>query len=247
MLTLLLLAAAQPPADRPAELPPDRIARWEKEVAAVEARLAKDKPAAGGVVFAGSSSVRLWKLDESFPGKGYVNVGFGGSEVRDTTHFAPRLLLPLRPRAVVLYAGDNDLANGRTPQQVAADFTAFTRAVPDVRILFVAIKPSPKRWALFAQQQEANRRVKEVCGSDSRLTFVDVVPAMLGPDGKPKPELFAKDELHLSAEGYRVWAMVVGEALRSLPATPAPGRPSGTAPPARRAAPRPAGTAASRR
>lgn len=229
MLTLLLLATTPQSAD----LPASRVAKWEKEVATIVARLAKEKPATGGVVFAGSSSIRLWKLNDSFPGAGYVNVGFGGSEIRDSTHFAPQLIRPFKPRAIVLYAGDNDLASGLTPQQVAADFTTFTKAVPDVHILFVAVKPTPKRWALFAKQQDANRRVKELCDAASRLTFVDVVSPMLGPDGKPKPELFVKDGLHLSAEGYKLWTKLVGDAVKSLPATPAPARSSGNGTPAR--------------
>ncbi len=205
MLTLLLSVAAQ--------LPADRIAKWETEVAGVEARLAKEKPAAGGVVFAGSSSIRLWKLDDSFLGAGCVNVGFGGAEVRDCTHFAPRLVTPFKPKTVVFYAGDNDLASGRTPTQVADDFAAFYTAVPDARILFIAVKPSPKRWEIYQKQQEANRLVRAACEKEARLRFVDVVPPMLGPDGKPRPELFVKDGLHLSAEGYKVWAKVIGGAL----------------------------------
>lgn len=197
-----------------AQLPTDRVAKWEKEVAAIEKRLAADPPKPGGVVFAGSSSVRLWDLAKSFPGAGYVNVGFGGSEIRDCTHFAARLIARHKPRAVVFYAGDNDLNSKRTPEQVRDDFRAFVAAVPDARILFVAVKPSPKRWAIFGQQKEANRLVKAVCDADPRLTFVDVVPAMLGPDGKPKPELYVKDELHLSPAGYAVWVPLVAKAIK---------------------------------
>jgi lysophospholipase L1-like esterase len=199
--------------------PPDRFARWEKEVAAVEKRLADKPPARGGVVFAGSSSIRLWDVAKAFPGRSVANCGFGGSDIRDNTHFAPRLVLPPEPSAVVFYAGDNDLANGRTPVQVRDDFRAFAArvhaALPKARILFVAVKPSPKRWALFGEQTRANALVKELCAADERLTFVDVVPAMLGRDGKPIPELFAKDELHLSPKGYEVWTAAVAKALGS--------------------------------
>ena len=103
--------------------------------------------------FAGSSSVRLWDLKKSFPDLNAVNLGFGGSQIPDSTHFAPRLLFPLEPKAVVFYAGDNDLAAGRTPTQVRDDFRAFVKAVhgrlPKARVLFVAVKPSIKRWELF--------------------------------------------------------------------------------------------------
>lgn len=206
VFVLLTLAVGQ--------LPADRAAKWEKEVAAIEKRLAADPPKPGGVVFAGSSSIRLWDLKKSFPDAGYVNVGFGGSEVRDCTHFAGRLVNRHKPRAVVFYAGDNDLNSGRTAEQVRDDFKAFVTAVPGARIVFVAVKPSPKRWAIFDKQEEANRLVKAVCDADPRLTYLDVVSPMLGSDGKPKPELFVKDELHLSPAGYAVWAPLVKAALK---------------------------------
>jgi lysophospholipase L1-like esterase len=197
---------------------PFRFARWEKEVQAIERRLAADPPKKGGVVFAGSSSIRLWDVPKSFPDLPAANVGFGGSEVRDCTHFAPRLVFPHEPAAVVFYAGDNDLANRRTPEQVRDDFRAFAKAVhqrlPKCRVLFVSVKPSPKRWALFVEQQRANRMVADLCAADDRLRYVDVVTPMLGNDGQPTPDLFVKDELHLSAKGYEVWVKVMGEHLR---------------------------------
>jgi lysophospholipase L1-like esterase len=198
---------------------PDRAARWEKDVAAIEKRLQKDPPAAGGVAFVGSSSIRLWNLKTSFPDVNAVNLGFGGSQVPDQTHFAPRLVLPLAPRAVVFYAGDNDIHAGRTPEQVREDFAEFVGRVhadlPKARVLFVAIKPSPARWKQFKRQTEANALVKRACAGDGRLAFVDVVPAMLGPDGKPDPDLFVADGLHLSAKGYELWTAAVTKALEA--------------------------------
>lgn len=214
MLPLLLLPVLVQPA---APLSADRAARWEKEVAAIEKRLKENPPKPGGVVFAGSSSTRLWNLNKSFPGKGYVNVGFGGSEIRDCTHFAPRIITRLKPSVVVLYAGDNDIAAGRKPGQVLADFQAFAAAVhkelPKCRVLFIAVKPSIARWKKIDDQKKANALVKEFCGTDPRLAFVDIVPAMLGPDGKPLPELFQKDGLHLSPAGYEKWTAVVKTAI----------------------------------
>lgn len=196
---------------------PDRAARWEKDVTAIEKRLKKNPPARGGVAFAGSSSVRLWDLKKSFPDLNAINLGFGGSQIPDSTHFATRLIVPLRPRAVVLYAGDNDVAAGHTPEQVRDDFAAFAGLIraelPKTRVLYVAIKPSVARWKQFETQSAANALVKAVCATDKRLAFVDVVPAMLGPDGKPDAELYVKDGLHLSAKGYEVWTAAVKEAL----------------------------------
>jgi lysophospholipase L1-like esterase len=196
---------------------PDRAARWEKDVAAIEKRLKKDRPARSGVAFVGSSSIRLWDLKTSFPDLNAVNLGFGGSQVPDQTQFVPRLVVPLKPRAIVFYAGDNDIAAGRTPENVRDDFAEFVAAVhaklPKARVLFVAIKPSLSRWKQFGRQAEANALVKAVCAGDGRLAYVDVVSPMLGEDGKPDPDLFVKDGLHLSAKGYEVWTEAVTKAL----------------------------------
>jgi uncharacterized sulfatase len=183
--------------------------RWEKEIQAIEARDKEKPPPEGGIVFAGSSSIRLWDLGKSFPGLPVVNRGFGGSQIPDSTHFAGRLILKPKPRTVVFYAGDNDIAAGRTPEQVRDDFKAFAATVhkglPKTRIVFVAIKPTPARWKLFDAQKKANALVEAYCKEDGRLTFVDVVKPMLGEDGKPRPGLYAKDGLHLNDEGYRLW------------------------------------------
>lgn len=218
MPPLLSLVALLAPAAPPAGADAARFATFEKEVAAIEKRLADAPPPPDAVVFAGSSTVRLWDLKKSFPGRGYVNAGFGGSQVRDCTHFAPRLVGPVKPAAVVFYAGDNDINAGRTPGQVRDDFRAFVAAVrktaPEARVLFVSIKPSVSRWKQFDAQTKANALVKAVCDADPKLGYVDVVPAMLGSDSGPPPaDLFVKDGLHLSPKGYEILAAAVAKAL----------------------------------
>src|SRR4029078_1369134 len=116
-------------------------------------------------------------------------------------------------RAIVFYAGDNDINSRRTPEQVLADFRAFVeaahKAVPKARVDFIAIKPSLARWVQFETQSKANALVKAVCEKDERLAYIDVVPALLGPDGKPRPDMYAKDGLHLSPAGYEVLSKLV--------------------------------------
>lgn len=216
MLSLLLVAAVQPPV-APAPRAADPFAKWEKNIAAVEKRLAADPPKPGAVFFAGSSSVVQWDLKKWFPGKDYVNVGFGGSTVRDSTHFAPRILTPYKPGTVVFYAGDNDIAQNRTPDEVLGDFRAFVAAVrtdnPSCRVLFVAVKPSLARWKRFGVQTKANALVRDDCTKGERLVYVDVVPLMLKSDGTPDAALFVKDGLHLSPKGYELWTAAVKKAL----------------------------------
>lgn len=185
-------------------------ARWEKAIAEFEKRDAEKMPPKDGIVFVGSSSIVGWKLDESFPDLPIIKRGFGGSQLDDSVHFAPRIVTKYEPKIVVLYAGDNDLASGKTPEKVASDFDAFVRLVheklPKTKIIYVAVKPSIARWKLIDKVRETNRLIAEKCKKDERLVFLDIQPLMLGDDGQPKPELFVKDGLHLSAEGYRRWS-----------------------------------------
>ena len=130
---------------------------------------------------------------------------------------AARIILPYEPSTIVFYAGDNDIANKRTPKQVTDDFIDFSSAIheklPKCRILFIAVKPSPSRWKLYEVQIKANDAVRELCKKDDRLAYIDVVAPMLGKDGKPIPELFHKDELHMTAKGYEIWTDLVKKAL----------------------------------
>ena len=196
---------------------PDRAAKWEKEIAAIEKRLTATPPMADPILFAGSSSIRLWEVTKAFPKSNVVNVGFGGSEVRDTTHFVERIVLKWKPKAIVLYAGDNDIANGRTPRQVSDDFKELVNTVhaklPQTTIHFIAVKPSPSRMKLFDKQTEANKLVKSYCQTDAKLNYIDVVPVMLMADGQPNPELFQKDNLHLNEKGYALWTTIIGKAI----------------------------------
>ena len=225
-LTLLLTTPAvawQAPAKQaakkqaPKKETPAGPQRWEKTIAAFEQQDREQPPEKGGVLFVGSSSIRQWKLDKWFPSKTALNRGFGGSEVADTLHFADRIVLPYEPRTIVMYAGDNDVSRGTTPKQVAANYGKFVAVVrdklPQARIVFVAIKPSIKRWSLVEKMRAANALVRKQCEADPLQTFVDIDTPMIGGDGKPKPELFAKDGLHLSDEGYRLWTSLVAPHL----------------------------------
>lgn len=207
---------------------PADSAKWEKDIAAFEAGDRLQAPPRQAILFLGSSSIRLWKtLAEDFPEWRVINRGFGGSQVADSLAYVDRLVLPYQPRQIVFYAGDNDLAAGKTPKQVAADFRAFVgkvrKALPQCRISYIAIKPSPSRWQLEKQGREANQRIARWMRGRKRLDFIDVWTPMLGADGRPRAELFVQDRLHLNAEGYRLWAGLV------RPCLDPPDRPGGAA------------------
>jgi lysophospholipase L1-like esterase len=192
--------------------------KWEKDIAAFEQKDKESPPPKNAILFAGSSSIRRWDLKKSFPDLDAINRGFGGSQIADSTHFAPRIILKAEPRLIVLYAGDNDLAAGKKPEQIADDFRDFAQLVhkelPKTKIIFLSVKPSLARREQFDKQKKANELIEAFCKKNDYLTYVDVVQPMLGDDGKPKPELFVKDGLHLTEKGYEVWAGLLKPLLK---------------------------------
>jgi lysophospholipase L1-like esterase len=207
--------AARAPAPEP-EVP---FERWEGEIRKFEAADREHPPPKGGILFVGSSSIRLWtSLSEDFPNRNALNRGFGGSELEDSTHYADRIVVPYQPRIIVLYAGDNDLARGKTPQRVLEDYQSFVRRVrqklPDVKIVYLAIKPSPARIALLEQMRAANDLIRRYLASQRNLSYVDVFTPMLGRDGTPRPELFGPDGLHMNRQGYELWKDLLAPELQ---------------------------------
>ena len=193
--------------------------RWESAIQAFEKSDAAQPPPKNAILFLGSSSIRKWDtLNEDFPGRPLIQRGFGGSQIVDSTHFAHRIVLPYRPRQIVLYAGDNDIAAKKSAEQVLADFKAFVRTVhrqlPKTRISFISIKPSLSRWSLVSEIRKANRLVGDYCRTDERLDNIDIFTPMLGPDGKPRADLLSSDGLHCSRKGYSLWASVIRPYLK---------------------------------
>jgi lysophospholipase L1-like esterase len=216
-LGLLWLAACLvAPLSAPAQT---AASKWEHDIAAFEAADKTNPPPTNAILFVGSSSIRLWKtLAQDFLGFPVINRGFGGSQMSDTLEFAGRIVLPCRPRQVLVYAGDNDLADGKSPEEVTAAFKALVGRVhatlPGTRIGYIAIKPSPSRWKLADRMKAANRLIAEFAKTDERLAFIDVFTPILGEDGQPRPDLFVADKLHLNAKGYELWAKTVRPYLR---------------------------------
>ncbi|MCY7358750.1 MAG: GDSL-type esterase/lipase family protein, partial [Rudanella sp.] len=180
----------------------------EEEVRQLEHTLAQYPPHT--VVFYGSSTVRLWtRLAQAFPQVQVLNAGFGGSTLEACGWYFERLIVPAQPRAVILYAGDNDLGNDRKPEEVYLFFCALAdkmqRHLPNVPLIYVSIKPSPARWAIITQIRAANTFIAAEISRLPNTTFIDLTDAMLTPDGQPRPDLFEVDGLHLNPVGYALW------------------------------------------
>jgi lysophospholipase L1-like esterase len=196
------------------ETKPPPEARWEKDILAFEAADKTNPPPRDAVLFIGSSSIRLWtSLAQAFPGHKVLNRGFGGSELSDSVAFIDRIVTPYKPKLVLLYAGDNDIALGKSPERIFADFKAFAikihAALPDTRIAYIAIKPCPLREKFLDQVKTANHLIQEHTTSDNRLLFVDVFTPMLTKEGRPRADLCLKDRLHPNAQCYELWASLV--------------------------------------
>lgn len=196
----------------------NEAAPWDSEIRAFEVRDRTNPPPRNGIVFVGSSSIKMWDLAASFPNDVVINRGFGGSQLSDATLYAGRIVIPYHPRLIVLYAGDNDIAANKKPEQVAHDFAGFVSVIrgglPKTPVIFLAIKPSPARWALYGQMQKANALIKTRIKKGPLLKYLEVGTPLLGKDGAPRPDLYQADGLHLSAAGYAIWAGIIEKELR---------------------------------
>lgn len=193
-------------------------AEWQPSFERFEQSDRAHAPVKGGVVFVGSSSISSWDdLHVQFPTHNIVQRGLAGASMADCAHFADRLILPYRPRIVVVYAGDNDLAAGVAPEQIAAAYADLVRQVhrvlPATKIVFVSIKPSPSREALMPLARVTNALVAARSGNDRRLDFVNIFTVMLDSADHVRRELFRTDGLHMNVTGYALWRDAIADHL----------------------------------
>jgi lysophospholipase L1-like esterase len=172
------------------------------------------------ILFVGSSSIRMWATREAFPDWPVVNRGFGGAHISDVNHYFDRVVKPYAPRVIVFYCGDNDIAAGKSPEQVLTAYRDFTKRVRDLaaetQIIYLPIKPSISRWKHWPAMQEANALIRAFIEQDASHTYVDVATPMLDDNGEPRKELLISDGLHLSEEGYRLWNVTLRPHVNSI-------------------------------
>ncbi|GAB3961123.1 SGNH/GDSL hydrolase family protein [Spirosoma harenae] len=183
---------------------------YEAEVQQLETKLKTLSPASDRVVFYGSSSIRLWAtLAQDFPQINTVNLGFGGSTLAACTWFFDRLLIPAQPKSIVFYAGDNDLGDGRNPEEVYLFFCAFAEKMhcllPALPFSFLSIKISPARLHIVDQIRYTNHIIGKQIEKIERCQYIDTTTPLLGTNGQPRREFFENDGLHLSPAGYQAW------------------------------------------
>jgi lysophospholipase L1-like esterase len=214
--------------------------RFESEILAYEQQDLLSPPPKGAIVVTGSSTIVRWtSIRDDLAPLEIIPRGFGGSTADDLDYYLERIVLVYEPRAVVIYEGDNDIAQGWTPQYVATRISQIAGRIsarfPSARVYIISIKPSWSRWGVWPQMQQANQLLADFCASDPRYQYIDTASALLGADGFPRTEYYASDTLHLSAAGYTVWAGVVRPVLLAgeqpanvAPVVTSPGNQSGT-------------------
>lgn len=191
-----------------------RASMWEQEINAFAAADRQSFPAPGGVVFVGSSSIRFWStLKEDFPELHTINRGFGGSHLEDVNYYANQIVFQYKPKVVVLYAGENDIVAAKSVQNVFDDFKKFVSLLhtnlPKTRLIYISVKPSPSRVVFTQLFKELNAKIKEETKRDRRLSYVDVFSPMSDANGEPRKDIFLSDQLHMNAEGYKIWHKVL--------------------------------------
>jgi len=189
----------------------DEVSKIEKEQ-----QVQSDEP---HVLFYGSSSIRMWHtLDQDFPAYKVANLGFGGSTLAACTWFLERIMTGRSAKALVVYAGDNDLGDGRHPEEVFIFFQQLMVEAKlrfaDIPCFFISLKPSPSRWHIADQFRYTNNLIQnEIIKENGNWKFIDVFSQMLDKSGIPAAALYDTDGLHLSKKGYQLWQKIVSEAL----------------------------------
>ena len=178
-------------------------------------------PDAGRIVFAGSSSFRLWQdVNDYFPGKNILNRGFGGSTLLDLIQYSKETIIKYKPKQIFIYCGENDIADSDTvkPMDVFNRFKKLysilrTQLPVNTPIVYLSLKPSIARWSMHERMDGANTLIKNFISTQKNIQFLDVYHSMLGDDGTPLKNIYISDNLHMNANGYKIWQKLISPLL----------------------------------
>ncbi|WP_128544725.1 GDSL-type esterase/lipase family protein [Larkinella soli] len=190
---------------------------WEPVIADFEAEDRSSPVPRQAVLFVGSSSIRFWNsLAEDMHPVPVIRRGFGGAKLQDVSFYADRIIFPYRPKAIVLFAGSNDISgrpNDKTPEQVAGAFRRLAEQIrhrlPDTPLYYLAITPTRSRWEVWPKVQRANRLIERYCRTQQHLFFIDTTRYFLTKEGRPNEDLLWWDGTHLNRDGYAIWTRIL--------------------------------------
>jgi len=173
-------------------------------------------PPQHAILFVGSSSFTKWTdVQNYFPGYTIINRGFGGSSLPDLIRYENEVIFKYRPREIVIYCGENDLAGSDTVtgdlvyKRFTTLFGHIRKKMPTVPLVFISLKPSPSRWQLREKMITANDKIKGFLSKQKNVVFIDVYHKMLGADGLPLKDIYLDDNLHMNAKGYAIWQKLI--------------------------------------
>jgi len=171
-------------------------------------------PLKNGILFVGSSSLRMWKdLETTYKTYNSINRGFGGSNLEQAIYYADDIIFPYQPKQIVIYSGENDIAEGTSPE-ITFDrfkilFKLIRKKLPEVFISYISVKPSVSREKWMPQMIYTNELIKSYLSAQAKTSFIDVYHPMLQPNGKPMNDIFLADNLHMNSKGYEIWKKVI--------------------------------------
>jgi lysophospholipase L1-like esterase len=178
-------------------------------------------PAKKAILFIGSSSFTKWTdVQDYFPSHHIINRGFGGSTLVDVIRYTDDIAFPYKPKQVVIYCGENDVASSDTisvetvVNRFITLFDMIRGKYKKMPVVFISMKPSPSREKFLPKMQAANAAIKAFLNTKKRAVFVDVYPLMLDVEGKPRKELFVEDMLHMNKSGYEIWQKALEPVLK---------------------------------
>ena len=190
------------------------------EIAAFKKQDSISFPAANQILFVGSSSFTMWKdVQQYFPSHPVINRGFGGSTLLDVTRYASDVIFKYKPKQIVIYCGENDIAGDSTVtskivfERFKKLYADIRTAMPRVSVVYISMKPSPNRVQLMPKFEQANRLIKKFISKKNKTMFIDVYHAMLNTDGTPMTDIFLEDQLHMNAKGYVIWKKIIQPVL----------------------------------
>jgi lysophospholipase L1-like esterase len=205
---------------------PSADIRFEKIVKAYEAADKTEEPPQGAILLVGDSQFFRWKtLKEDLPGYTVINRGVDSFQFSDVLEFVDRIVLPYKPRMIVLHVGGNDIHTGKSPERLLTDFKTFVtkvrQSLPNVPIVFSSLTPSPARWDEANSRQQANKLMHDYIATQENLYFIDLWNAMLVPNGQPREDIWVEDRIHPNHAGYQIRAKlmlaVLGKADKEVP------------------------------
>lgn len=199
------------------------VKAWEKDIEKFE-QIDKTKfYPEEAIMFAGSSSIRLWEsINRDMLPYNVIQRGYGGAKLSDFAIYAGRIIYPHRCQAIVIFIG-NDITGSeddKSPQEAANLFRKtlyiIRRKFVDIPVFWISITPTEARWKVWPEIKKANALIKNICFNHRNTYFINTEQAFLDSHGLPKPELFQDDKLHLNGDGYKIWAGIIKKELNKV-------------------------------